>query len=232
MELFLKISIIVALFAFAFVSVLSKKKIWTKIWSVVSSVVGIAVTLFFPSVQNNITYNNYGTVYYVFQSEKAEFVAPKDNDRTLITLQNRNLDKEMENDRWYGTVVANEGDTIRFKVTYTNKSESLQNDVLVFVKWSGYLEYIPGSTMLYNSNHKEGIKLDSDGLADDTGINIGNYEAGASAVVTYEARVKSCLGIGTNVLRNLTQIYVNDLTPELGKDFVQDYADVMVLKEK
>lgn len=199
----------------------SHSEVWEKVASILIAVTGVLVTLFYPTITNNYFIS-------VIQSKDVEGKAPADTERTSITLQNRNLNSDSQKESWYPTVVANEGDIIRFKVTYTNKSGANQNDVLVFVKWSEALEYIPGSTILYNSNHKKGLKLTSDGLADDTGINIGNYKAGASGVVTYEAKVKDGLVKGMNYLRNWTQIYVNDLTPELEKDFVQDYADVMV----
>ena len=84
--------------------------------------------------------------------------------------------------------------------------------------------------MLYNSNNPDGIALSSDGLSD-KGINIGHYGPGSSGVVTFKVRVKDGLGVGTNVLRNWVQIYVNDNYPEYGQDCVQDYADVLVQKE-
>lgn len=157
-------------------------------------------------------------------------IPPQESDYTSVEVNVRNKSNEMEKSAWYGTVAAEEGDTLQFKVSYTNKSGATQNDVQVLVLWSDYLEYVLGSTILYNSNHKEGITLSSDGLAEN-GINIGNYGAGAAGVVTFECRVKNGLGIGTNVLRNWVQIYVNDLNPELIQDCVQDHADVMVLKE-
>ena len=156
---------------------------------------------------------------------------PIETEKTSVNLQIRNLEHPGESELWYATDVANEGDKLRFKVTYTNLSEDRQTDVLIFIKWSEFLEYIPDSTILYNSNHKEGIHLESNGLQDDMGINIGNYAAKGSAIVTFEAVVKDGLPSGgTNVLRNYAQVYVNDLHPELGKDSVQGYCDVMVNK--
>ena len=227
MSVLLKIVICVILAVLAVIPFISKGEIWPKIASTGIGIIGALVTIF--STSQTTVNAQHVTIY---QNSEIKVYAPLDNELTQISLQNRNLSSKLQNESWFGDVVANEGDIIRFKVTYTNKSDNVQNNVLMFVKWSEYLDYIQGSTILYNSNHKEGINLESDGLADDTGINIGNYLAGASGVVTYEARVKTGLGIGANVLRNWTQIYVNDLTPELGTSFVQDYADVTVLKEE
>lgn len=82
--------------------------------------------------------------------------------------------------------------TVR-KAAYVSAANRANEDVHVLVLWSDYLEYIPGTTVLYNSSHKDGIALSSDGLAD-KGINIGNYDAGAS-------------GVAPSVIRNAGRIY-------------------------
>ena len=128
---------------------------------------------------------------------------------------------------WQKQVYAKVGDTVEYKITYKNTSDSREADVVLFDKLGSNQTYVKGSTKLYNSNHKEGITLSSDGLTTDEGINIGNYAAGGSAVVTFEVVMKDDnLGCGgDNVLRSWAQGYIgHDATMR------QDYADVLIYK--
>lgn len=128
---------------------------------------------------------------------------------------------------WQKQVYAKVGDTVEYKITYKNTSDSLEKDVILFDKLGSNQTYVKGSTKLYNSNHKEGIALESDGLTTSDGINIGNYEAGAAAVVTFQVTMKDDnLGCGgDNVLRSWGQGYIGaDATLK------QDYADVLIYK--
>ena len=111
---------------------------------------------------------------------------------------------------WHKQVYAKVGDTVEYKITYKNTSDSLEKDVILFDKLGSNQTYVKGSTKLYNSNHKEGIALESDGLTTTDGINIGNYEAGAAAVVTFQVTMKDDnLGCGgDNVLRSWGQGYI------------------------
>ncbi len=128
---------------------------------------------------------------------------------------------------WKKQVNAKVGDTVEYKITYKNTSDSLEKDVVLFDKLGSNQTYVPGSTKLYNSNYKNGLALKSDGLTTDEGINIGDYKAGAAAVVTFEVVMKdNNLGCGgDNVLRSWAQGYIgHEATMK------QDYADVLIYK--
>ena len=116
-----------------------------------------------------------------------------------------------------------------FKVEYINKSAETQIDVNVFVFWADYLEYVPGTTKLYNGNNQEGIELNPDNIANKA-INIGDYTGGSNAVVVFEAKIKNGLGIGTNLLRNRVQIRAHKSKDSSPLPVVEDFADVLVLK--
>ena len=147
-----------------------------------------------------------------------------ETDAFSTKLQVRNPENSFYSDSWYDTVDADEEDTVLFKITYTNRSGQLQKDVAVRLISSDYMEYVPGTTILYNSTNEEGLAWPSDNLSLD-GINIGDYQKDASAVITFEAKVKTDLPRGgANVLREWVQIYV-------GENCVQDYADVHIKKE-
>ncbi|MBR3232675.1 DUF11 domain-containing protein [Candidatus Saccharibacteria bacterium] len=128
---------------------------------------------------------------------------------------------------WKKQVNAKVGDVVEYKITYKNTSDSLEKDVVIFDKLGSNQTYVKGSTKLFNSNHKSGISLESDGLTTKEGINIGNYEAGAAAVVTFQVTMQDDnLGCGgDNVLRSWGQGYIGaDATLK------QDYADVLIYK--
>ena len=128
---------------------------------------------------------------------------------------------------WKKQVYAKVGDTVEYKITYKNTSDSLEKDVVLFDKLGSNQTYVPGSTVLYNSNYKDGLALKSDGLTTDEGINIGDYKANAAAVVTFKVTMKDDnLGCGgDNVLRSWAQGYIgHDATMK------QDYADVLIYK--
>lgn len=125
---------------------------------------------------------------------------------------------------WFDQVYANVGDTVEYKISYKNTSNVTETNVQLFEKLGSDLEYIPGTTKLYNANNTSGIVLSSDNLTT-SGINIGDYAAGTNATVTFRAKVvNSNLGCGAdNVLRSWAQGYIS--TNDTMK---QDYADVIV----
>ena len=128
---------------------------------------------------------------------------------------------------WHKQVYAKVGDTVEYKITYKNTSDSLEKDVVIFDKLGSNQTYVAGSTKLYNSNYKDGLALKSDGLTTSEGINIGDYKANAAAVVTFEVVMKDDnLGCGgDNVLRSWAQGYIGHETT-----MKQDYADVLIYK--
>ncbi|MBR3320014.1 DUF11 domain-containing protein [Candidatus Saccharibacteria bacterium] len=128
---------------------------------------------------------------------------------------------------WKKQVYAKPGDTVEYKITYKNTSDSREEDVVIFDKLGSNQTYIAGSTKLYNSNYKEGLALKSDGLTTTEGINIGAYDPGAAAVVTFSVKMKDDnLGCGgDNVLRSWAQGYIGH-----DANMKQDYADVLIYK--
>ena len=127
---------------------------------------------------------------------------------------------------WKKQVYAKVGDTVEYKITYKNTSDSLEENVVLFDKLGSNQTYVPGSTKLYNSNYKDGLAL-KDGLTTSEGINIGDYKANAAAVVTFQVTMQDDnLGCGgDNVLRSWAQGYIGH-----DETMKQDYADVLIYK--
>lgn len=79
------------------------------------------------------------------------------------------------------------GDKLEYYICYTNISSNTQTDVVVKDILPKNIQYIAGSTTLFNSNNAL-PDFGQDSLFT-TGINIGNYEPGANAFVKFSAYV-------------------------------------------
>lgn len=126
---------------------------------------------------------------------------------------------------WKDTVTANIGDTVEFQLQYVNTGKDGHRDVAVRDVLSKNLQYIEGSTKLYNTDYPNGGKVNQDTIITN-GINIGNYAVGANAFVRFSAKVVGDnLACGANVLTNWGQVQAGD-----AKIILQDNATVNVLK--
>lgn len=130
-----------------------------------------------------------GHVIYRLVAEQANFEVTK----SVSNYGNRN---------WREYIHAQPGEVVEFRLTYRNTGQVDQVDVTLFDTLPQGLEFIPGSTRLYNNSNPDGMYV-IDGITT-TGINIGLYGPGAEATVTYRARVVAHydLACGITTLRN------------------------------
>lgn len=123
---------------------------------------------------------------------------------------------------WQKEGAAEIGDTVEFQLTYENTDDFTQEDVVIRSVLPDNLEYVAGSTVLYNVNHPNGLVLDTDAVVADNGINIGAYTAGSNAFVRFTAKVvDEDLAWGSNTLVNWGRASV-------GETLQQDAASVIV----
>lgn len=87
-------------------------------------------------------------------------------------------------------ISAKPGDTVKFKIDYTNSGTTAQENVTVHDNMPEGLEYVAGSTYITTTADPEG-KSAPDGYLFDAGLNIGNFQAGETATITYEAKLSS-----------------------------------------
>lgn len=129
-------------------------------------------------------------------------------------------------DKTWGTSVdAKVGDKVEFQIQYINKDSQGRAHTNVMIKdlLPKNLQYVPGTTKLYNGNHPNGATYTTETLMT-TGINIGNYNKGANAYVRFTAVVvDENLQCGYNTLVNWAQAGVGEKT-------IQDYATVVLNK--
>lgn len=121
------------------------------------------------------------------------------------------------------SVDANVGDTVEYQIHYKNTTGQHVDNVVVKDILPNNMEYIAGSTKLYNTTNPNGIVNTDDTIAT-TGINIGGYDNDGDAYIRFRAKVvDKSMVCGTNKLVNWGQVGV-------GKTTLQDNAFVMVKK--
>lgn len=126
---------------------------------------------------------------------------------------------------WKTSVDAKVGDKVEFQVQYKNTSNDAitHRDVTIKDILPKNMQYVKGTTKLFNSNHPNGMNILSDTITD-YGINIGHYDKGANAYVRFTAEVvDKSLQCGSNTL-------VNWIQGSVGKKTIQDYATVVLNK--
>ena len=89
---------------------------------------------------------------------------------------------------WVNTLNASVNDEIDYLIYYRNTSGDQQDDVMVRDVLPDNVEYIDGSTVLYNSSYQSGASIDQDDVAT-SGINIGSYAPNGNAYVKFRVKV-------------------------------------------
>lgn len=110
---------------------------------------------------------------------------------------------------WTEPVYANIGDEIEFQIEYENLTDGIAKNVMIRDILPDNMEYVEGSTYLYNYSYQNGLKVDQNTVAT-TGINIGNYGARGNAYVRFTAKIVSDnLAKGMNQLVNWANVTVS-----------------------
>ncbi len=116
------------------------------------------------------------------------------------------------------------GEEIEYQIEYRNTGTYDQMNVMIVTLLPDCLEYIPGTTKLWNSN-VDGATDRGDTIGT-TGVNIGDYSPGANAYVRFRARVIDVgLAYGSNTKNNWVKGSTNDIV-------LQDVAAITVYKEE
>ena len=143
---------------------------------------------------------------YVTVKVKAQVSQPQD--KTNIDLAKTVRNKTNGEKSWTETVSAKGGDTVQFQIHAKNTgSAGIQNLVIRDILPKG-LNYVAGSTKLYNTSNPKGLKV-SDNIIQNSGINIGTYQANGDAYVRFDATVaaeKDLPVCGENTLTNIDQV--------------------------
>ncbi|MBR2802977.1 DUF11 domain-containing protein [Candidatus Saccharibacteria bacterium] len=125
---------------------------------------------------------------------------------------------------WSESVNAKIGDEVEFQIEYENwLNESVEN-VMIRDVLPNNLEYVAGSTYLYNAKYPKGDHVKDDTVTT-TGINIGGYATKGNAFVRFTAKVvNNSLVCGSNQLVNWASSTVNSKVSK-------DDASVFVVRD-
>lgn len=107
---------------------------------------------------------------------------------------------------WSEAVTAKSGDKINYRIHFVNSGEvSMQNVIIRDILPTG-MTYVKGSTKLYNGSNPNGLAV-SDNIVTNSGINIGNYAAGAGAWIYFSATINDSVSekCSNTILRNVVQ---------------------------
>lgn len=91
-------------------------------------------------------------------------------------------------DNYSETMTAAPGDVLDFKISYKNTGTTWQTAVTVHDQMPEGLEYVQGSTFAVTPAVPSGVKV-ADKLFEDSGLNIGDFNAGQEATITYKGRL-------------------------------------------
>lgn len=124
---------------------------------------------------------------------------------------------------WHDSITARVGDLVEFQAEYRNISKTTQKNVTFRTVLPKNMQYVPNTTILYNSNHPGGVKIVENTVATN-GINIGDYASDANAYIRITAVVvDNSLACGANSLFDWARGTADNM-------LVQDYSMVMVNK--
>lgn len=116
--------------------------------------------------------------------------------------------------------------TIDYRVEYKNTGTAQQDNVVIKDQLPADVDYIAGSSKLYNTQNPKGKTL-SDGIVSSKGVNIGSHAAGANSFVVFQAKVAANDELDECGINTLT----NKATVETDHGKKSDTANVVVTKE-
>jgi uncharacterized repeat protein (TIGR01451 family) len=109
-----------------------------------------------------------------------------------------------QNNKWAKTNAAQPGDTLDYMITYENAGNSQQNEVVIRDSLPLNMALVPGTTKVYNTSYPNGQLVTSNNITAG-GITIGNYTPGASAYITFQAKLPAAdkLECGNTTFNNV-----------------------------
>lgn len=114
------------------------------------------------------------------------------------------------------TAAVNPGDTVNYRLTFTNTGETTLKNVILKDTLPKGVTYVPGSVQILNAANPGGAYVKDGDKMFSTGVNIGSYTAGSNALVVFNAKVKakSELECGKKTLKNVVSAQPEGLQPK------------------
>jgi uncharacterized repeat protein (TIGR01451 family) len=116
----------------------------------------------------------------------------------------KQVEKSTDTNKWATTNTANPGDTLKYLISYSNTGNTVQNNVVIRDNLPTKETIVPGTTFLANESHPNGVLVNNDAVTT-TGINVGTYNPGANAYVTFQVKLAdaTALTCGENTFINV-----------------------------
>lgn len=114
-------------------------------------------------------------------------------------------DNNAKNNNWQVTNTAAAGSKLDYMIRFENKGNTTLNSVVVGDNLPDYMQYVAGTTKIYNANHADGTPAGSDNVTKG-GINVGNYAPGTEGYVVFTVKLdenKQFAKCGNYVLTNV-----------------------------
>ena len=99
------------------------------------------------------------------------------------------------------TISSESGAYAFYKIYVKNTGNTTLTNLMVKDNLPPKVSYVPDSTMLYNTNHPSGIKINDNIVSG--GVNVGNYTPGASVRLVFKVKLDSDFTTGTHTLKNV-----------------------------
>lgn len=103
-------------------------------------------------------------------------------------VSNHDGDNNAKNNAWSTNNTAAAGSKLDYMIKVKNMGNTVLKNVIVGDNLPDYMQYVPGSTYIYNGNHPDGIAAGSDNVYKG-GINIGSYNPGAEGYVVFTVQL-------------------------------------------
>lgn len=126
-------------------------------------------------------------------------------------------DNNAKNNDWQVANTAKAGEKMDYMIRFENKGNTTLNNVVVGDNLPDYMQYVPGSTYIYNGNHPNGTPAGSDNVAKG-GINVGNYAPGSDGYVVFTVKLdesKQFAKCGNYVLTNVGIVRAQNMSYEV-----------------
>ena len=108
------------------------------------------------------------------------------------------------------SVKAKVGDEVEYQIEFVNLLNEQVDNVMIRDILSDNMEYVEGSTYLFNSLYTDGVRL-ADDTVTTSGLNIGSYAPRGNALVRFTAKITNdTLACGNNQLVNWANVTVNN----------------------
>lgn len=133
---------------------------------------------------------------------------------------------DQDEQEWAESVTSTPGSEVKFLLTIRNNGNARVNDVTVKDVLPEGLEYVPGTTTLFNSNHPNGVKL-SDNIVTSGGVGLGDLPNDTTVYLGFRATVVEAeeLDCGLNHLVNTARAFGSNYNGD------EDTAKVKVTRE-